>query len=265
MNIRGQIMAFNKKYICRRGYLQVVSILLLLFAILNTSNAQDSKRPKKVIGPSGQVYGTVRIGDQVRLKENLKTERFKNGDLIKEARTPEQWQKARYDSMPAWSHYDNRSINGEYYGKLYNWHAVSDPRGICPEGWRIPNEDDWKKLMVHLGMPPETYDEFGWRGAIAPSLTSLRTEPEPHPRWDAPNEDATNSSGFSALPGGYRVGNPNYDAQQENLFRYIGKEATFWSGEDRIAWGLWTDRKEVFKGGKKLTRGFGFSVRCIKN
>lgn len=248
-----------------RASVLLIGILLLISVFLNPSNAQNGDNNQVVTGPSGQAYKTVQIGQQIWMQENLNTDRFTNGDLIQEARTSEQWQKARSDSIPAWSHYDNNPENGIKYGKLYNWHAVSAPRGICPDGWQVPNEADWKKLMGHLGMRPETFDKFGWRGEIAPALISKRTAPAPHPRWDAPNKMATNSSGFSAMPGGYRVGNPNYEEQQENLFRYIGKEATFWSGENQIARALWTDRKEIFKGGSNLTNGFAYSVRCIQN
>lgn len=259
----------SQPYVNEYSYLRALPLflcILLLYSIMvKPVSAQSSNSEQVVTGPTGQKYKTVQIGEQIWMEENLNTDRFVNGDLIQEARTPKQWQKARNDSIPAWSYYNNNPENGVYYGKLYNWHAVSDLRGICPEGWRVPKEADRKILMVYLGMKPKTFDTFGWRGDIAPALISKRTAPDPHPRWDAPNEMATNSSGFTALPGGYRVGNPNYEQQQENLFRYIGKEAAFWSGENQIGWGVWTDRTDIFKGGSNLTDGFGFSVRCIQN
>ena len=250
-------------YVTRTTYCTILCIFTFVSA--NTLMAQSYTDDQKVIvGPSGQSYQTVLIGEQLWLKENLNTDRFRNGDLIQEAQTHNEWQEARNDSIPVWSHYDNDPNNGASYGKLYNWHAVIDPRGICPVGWRVPKEADRKKLMVYLGMKPEIFDSVGWRGEIAPALSSRRTAPDPHPRWDAPNELATNSSGFSALPGGYRVGNPIMKNNRKNLFRYIGKEATFWSGDKQIGWGLWTDRRDIFKGGSNLSNGFGFSVRCIQ-
>jgi uncharacterized protein (TIGR02145 family) len=96
-------------------------------------------------------YQTVRIGKRTWLAENLNTSFFLNGDQIPEARTFEDWQIASNKKQPAWSYYDNDSNNEKKYGKLYNWYAVADPRGLAPIGWRIPTKDDWDELELYTG------------------------------------------------------------------------------------------------------------------
>ena len=83
----------------------------------------------------------ITIGRQVWMTENLNVDKFRNGDPISHAKTDEEWVKAGENGSPAWSHYDNDPANGEKYGKLYNWYAVNDSRGLAPEGWKIPSDD----------------------------------------------------------------------------------------------------------------------------
>ena len=100
----------------------------------------------------------IKIGDQVWSKKNLNTDRFNNGDIIPHAKTEEQWKKAALNKQPAWCYFKNDVANGTKLGKLYNWYAVNDPRGIAPDGWRIPTDSDWKQLVNYLG---GSY-EMGW-------------------------------------------------------------------------------------------------------
>ena len=95
---------------------------------------------------------TINIDKQVWMKENLTLDRFRNGDLIPEVKTSKEWEKAGDNLEPAWCYYDNDSINGEKYGKLYNWFALNDPRGLAPEGWHIPSDEEWTKLIHELGV-----------------------------------------------------------------------------------------------------------------
>lgn len=207
---------------------------------------------------------TVVIGNQVWMTENLNTSHFKNGEQIPEAKTAKEWEKAREDGIPVWSYYDGDSDNGEAYGRLYNLEAIQDERGICPDSWLVPTDSNWKHLELHLGLDKQEVEKTGWRGDAGGKLKSGRMVPKSHPRWDLPNTDASNSSGFSALPGGYRTGNPNYAEQQENSFRFLGKEAAFWYAEGGGR-ALSSERADIFRGGPNLTKGFGFAVRCVKN
>ena len=100
---------------------------------------------------SGSVFfsQTVTIGTQVWMTENLNVDKFRNGDPIPEAKTNEEWQRANSNKQPAWCYYNNDPKNGEKYGKLYNWYAVNDPRGLAPLGWKVASDEDWKNLIAN--------------------------------------------------------------------------------------------------------------------
>jgi uncharacterized protein (TIGR02145 family) len=99
----------------------------------------------------GKIYKTVVIGAQTWMAENLNVSTFRNGDNIPEAKTNEEWNTAGENGQPAWCYYDFDSNNGAEYGKLYNWFAVTDLRGLAPFGWHTPNLDEWNILRVYIG------------------------------------------------------------------------------------------------------------------
>jgi len=127
---------------------------------------------------------TVTIGTQVWMTKNLDVTTFRNGDPIPQAKTDAEWQRAGKNQQPAWSYYNNDPANGAKYGKLYNWYAVNDLRGLAPKGWHVPSDDEWTILHDYLGSDA---------GAKMKSKTG----------WNE-NGNGTNSSGFSGLPGGGR-------------------------------------------------------------
>jgi len=136
-------------------------------------------------------YNMVSIGGQVWMAENLNVDKFRNGHPIPQAQTNEAWEEAGKNGQPAWCYYDNQAIqrepgNNEKYGKLYNWYAVNDYRGLAPEGWHIPSDDEWSILTNHLG---------GEESAGLKMKSSIE--------WED-NGNGTNESGYSALPGGIR-------------------------------------------------------------
>lgn len=190
---------------------------------------QSYDNPKKSVikDRDGKVYQVTEIGSQVWMAENLSVSTFQNGDKIQEAKTNDEWELAEKNEKPAWCWYKNDGDIGKIYGKLYNWHAVNDPRGLAPDGWHIPSDDEWKQLERAAGMSESAANRRNWRGNIGGKLKSERTEPDPHPCWNEPNKGATNETGFSALPGGYRTGNPNYEEQKKSTFRMLGKRLLF--------------------------------------
>jgi uncharacterized protein (TIGR02145 family) len=99
----------------------------------------------------GSSIPSVSIGNQVWMRENLNVDHFRNGDPIPQARTEEEWENAGKKGQPAWCYYANDPENGEKYGKLYNWFAVIDPRGLAPEGWKVPTTEDWSVLIDNIG------------------------------------------------------------------------------------------------------------------
>lgn len=118
----------------------IITVGLVVFSLLaiNPDAINDSQE-------------VVEIGEQVWTIKNLNVSTFRNGDVIPEAKSNEEWVAAGRDRKPAWSYFNNDPDNGEKYGKLYNWFAVTDPRGLAPEGFKIPSEADWRKLASNLG------------------------------------------------------------------------------------------------------------------
>jgi uncharacterized protein (TIGR02145 family) len=114
-----------------------------------------------------QINGKL-IGEQIWATSNLNVSKFQNGDVIFEAKTNAQWVKAEEDKKPAWCYYQNNAQNGVIYGKLYNWYAVNDPRGLSPKGWHIPSEVEWKELISFLKKDRDDVNEVlknktGWK------------------------------------------------------------------------------------------------------
>ena len=141
-----------------------------------------------IFSSCSESYNKVTIGEQIWMTENLNVDKFSNGDPIPMAKTREEWLEAGENYQPAWCYYDNDSINNKNYGKLYNFHAVSDPRGLAPEGWKIPTANDWEILITNSGGVLDADDKlkntFGWD-----------------------NENGSNELGFSANAGGTRYWN----------------------------------------------------------
>jgi uncharacterized protein (TIGR02145 family) len=125
-----------------KNFLFIGFLLIFGYSYTQTGTITDSR--------DGTVYKTVVIGNQTWMAENLNVDRFRNGDLIPEAKTNEEWE-TRKEKKAAWCYYNNDTKNGSKYGKLYNWHAVNDNRGLAPEGWHIPSPDEWEMLFSFLG------------------------------------------------------------------------------------------------------------------
>lgn len=154
---------------------------------------------------------SVRIGVIEWKTRNLNAITFNNGDLIPEAKTDEEWKKAGDEGKPVWCYYENNSANGKKYGRLYNWYAVNDRRGLCPAGWHIASHDEWMSLT----------DNLGGEEIAGGKLKEAGTD-----HWESPNENATNESGFTALPGGGRY--------YSGGFYGIGRYGDFWTSTGRM-------------------------------
>ncbi|MBK6504532.1 MAG: fibrobacter succinogenes major paralogous domain-containing protein [Ignavibacteria bacterium] len=204
-------------------------MLLLAFAIFTFNTAvlpKDDSLKVKVDSIVDNNYQSVKIGTQEWMTENLNVDRFRNGEPIPEVKTSEEWEKSGKERKPAWCYYDNDPDNGEIYGKLYNWYAVNDPRGLAPEGWHIPSDKEWTILTKYLG-GKATQDKTDtgtpyWDTPIAGGkMKSTGTQ-----YWKSPNEEATNSSGFSGLPGGLR------NASLSLSFVRIEESGYWWSSSE---------------------------------
>lgn len=192
-----------------------------------------------------QEIKSVKIGRQVWTRENLNVSTFRNGDPIFEAKSDSDWAKAAKEHKPAWCYYNNTPDNGIKYGKLYNWYAINDRRGLAPKGWHIPTYKNLTHLINYLGKKYQLGEKMksttGWKD----------------------NGNGDNSSGFSAFPGGYRWAYGAFDA--------IGKYSYFWLSREylnkhtNLGWRYSFDYNNSDIHTYSADKGCGFSVRCIKN
>jgi uncharacterized protein (TIGR02145 family) len=158
------------------------------------------KNSAGVASAAQTVYPTIKICNQVWSGKNLTVSRYRNGDIIPEVTDPTAWAAL---TTGAWCWFLNDSVTYSKYGKLYNWYAATDPRGLAPLGWHVPSDADFNTLAGCV-------ESDG--GKLKQAGTS---------NWIAPNAGATNSSGFTSLPAGYRNAGGG--------FAQITGEAYMWS------------------------------------
>jgi uncharacterized protein (TIGR02145 family) len=205
----------------------------------------------------GNIYKTVKLGDQWWMAENLRTSRYRNGVTI-----PNVTDLARWSNLTtgAWVNYDNNASYDIVYGKLYNWYAVIDTGGLCPDDWHVPSDGEWRELEIHLGMTEQQLEDPYREGSDAGGiLKSTRTEPDPHPRWSNPNTGANNESKFSGLPGGVRGSGIN--------FIQIGITGSWWSSTEyntrsANSRSLYYNHTGIF--GTNEIKEHGHSIRCLR-
>lgn len=200
----------------------------------------------------GNLYKTVEIGTQIWMKENLKNTRYNDGTAIENITGGTSWSNLTTD---AYCWYGNDIANKNIYGAMYNWYAVNTMK-LCPSGWHVPSDAEWKVLEMNMGMSQVQANGEGWRGTVEGG--KLKETGTIH--WNYPNSLATNESGFTALPGGYR--------DPYGTFGDVGYRGFWWSSEDSSTEDAWRrilsyDTGAVDRGSRSKT--CGFSVRCIKN
>ena len=159
-----------------------------------------------VTDTDGNVYHTVIIGEQVWMSENLKTTKYRNGNPIPKVSDGTTWSN---HSIGAYCNYNKYEDNSTTYGRLYNWYAVNDSRNIAPTGWHIPSDAEWTTLTTYLGGECVAGGNLKETGIT---------------HWQSPNTGATNKTGFTALPGGYRHCNGDFFCMCRN--------ASFWSSTE---------------------------------
>ncbi len=252
-----------KKVFCFFWFLMCITAILLPFGC-----DKDETPPEipTLTDIDGNEYPILQIGDQWWMAENLRVTRYRDGDNIPTGLDNADWQDTKSGAYAVYPHDNVDGIDSEAemlvkYGALYNWYAVIDQRGLCPVGWSVASDDDWKQLEMHLGMSEEDANKINWRGApVGGKMKAPLTLPLLHPRWNSSGEDVTNESEFSGLPAGTRG--------SVATFHSIGSHSHWWiSAEynDDNAWSraLRHDLSGVFKG--HYRKSVGFSIRCIKN
>ena len=214
-------------------------IIIILTTFLGSSiNAQVI--PFGFIKSTNLTIPSVTIGTQVWTDKNLEVVTYRDGTVIPQVTDANAWAKL---TTGAWCYYGNDPSSG--YGKLYNWYAVNDPRGLAPQGWHIPTDAEWTTLSTFLG---------------GTSVAGGKMKTTGITRWNSPNTSATNESGFTGLPGGYR--NPS------GTFNFVGFNGYWWSATQSNSSFAWLRILYATSGG--LTRASasktnGFSVRCLRD
>jgi uncharacterized protein (TIGR02145 family) len=268
--------------------LRTTSLYFLSFFLIQNINAQQFGTLKDSC--DGKVYKTVKIGEQEWMAENLNVSKFRNGDPIPQAKTFEEWVTAYYDQTPVWCYYNNDSTNEKVYGKLYNYFAVNDPRGIAPNGYHIPSDSEWTILSNFLDgenssrewnparfISERLKNTSGWNNYIrmvSRICTNCATWNSKYKRKVAcpyckdtrkvlvPNirdGNGNNSSGFSGLPGGRCQFNYKFDG--------IGEMGVWWSATENknyTAWCFGLSYKSSLFYRDDDNKNTGYSVRCIK-
>lgn len=224
-------------------------------ATINTSNAAPSiyspfaqsaeytLNGGVVFDIDGNAYHTVKIGNQIWFKENLKTARFTDGSPISAIQDSTAWANIYNTSaiIPAWCYWGQNAGNNTIYGKLYNWYAVVDNRQLCPTGWHVPTDGEWEILVNYLG----------GSNVAGGSMKEVTL-------WQNPNTGATNSSGFTALPGGTR--------NQFGNFQGLGSGGDWWSStsyNSSSAWYRYLSYSYSHSGKNYYSKAAGFSIRCL--
>lgn len=190
----------------------------------------------------GYNYKTIAIGSQIWMAENLRTTHYQNGNEIPEVTNITEWNSL---ISGAYCNYDNNPTIADIYGKLYNYYAIADSRNLCPSGWRVPTDAEWTILAAIL-------DGEDWAGG------AMKETGVTH--WKAPNPGATNTSGFTGLPGGRIL---------SGSFLHLGEEGYWWSStifeSNNQVWYRALIYDNLAIRGFHCEMASGMYVRCIKD
>ena len=222
-----------------------IIFLLSIFAIISCEEATTEPDENDTTE-----INKISIGNQTWMAENLDVSLYRNGDTIRHCRTQEEWEDANNKQEGAWWYYDNDTTNSVLYGKLYNWYAVNDPRGLAPEGWHVASDEEWKELEMYLGMSQSQADTLGERGIDQGAKLAGRAD-----LWKM----------------GILVINPNFGTSGFNAVPYDreGILGQWWTSSEIDSADAWSrrlvyDYTTVTRWNlehKKAT----FSVRCVKD
>jgi serine/threonine-protein kinase len=232
----------------------LILLLLIVFGLIQLMSKADKEYPVKPdknvsiepvqvqsVDQEAKFFDAVKIGSQTWMSQNLNVSRFRNGDLIPEVKNDADWKKAGENKQPAWCYYDFDSKNEIKYGKLYNWYAVNDSRGLAPVGWHVPENIEFKSLLEFLGGVPIAFGKMksdnGWFN----------------------NGYGTNESGFNGLPGGYcgylgKADSLGYHGYWWTSTEYDNNTANFFN----------LNFQNVNYNESQNSKVSGFSIRCVK-
>lgn len=234
--------------LCPKG--ESVNLATLKYdSLINEDKKLQEAKANRCIDIDGNIYKTVRIGNQLWMAENLKVTHYRNGEAIPNVTDNEEWSNLK---SGAYCNYKNNANYGQKYGRLYNWYAVDDTRGLAPAGWHVPTDEEWRTLIQFLG------GENVAGGKLKSKL-----------QWKQPNLGATNESGFNGLPCGGRysanggiVG--EFDSTADDFCSWRTSTMSAENGAS-FAWSIMNNEIKVNHEEYYATPCYGMSVRCVKN
>jgi uncharacterized protein (TIGR02145 family) len=206
---------------------------------------ENADRKDQVRDIEGHSYPVIQIGEQLWMGKNLRTATFSDGTPVLQVRDYEDWSNL---SQPAYCWYNNDSLNAGVFGGLYNYYAVESGK-LCPDGWHVPSDEDWIELESFLGGAELA------GGALKESGTD---------HWKTPNAQASNESGFTALPGGYRSYTGPFNLMRIETFWWTTSERNWYGSTNTVIYrNVQYDGQEVRR--HVAEKANGFSVRCVKD
>ncbi len=216
-------------------------LAFLPFAMMACGSGHDGANKSAATTAAPQA-SAAKVGTQEWQSKNLDVVTFRNGDTIQEVKTNEDWIKAGADGKPAWCYYKNDAAYGQKYGKLYNWFAVKDTRGLAPAGWHVPTADEWKTMTEFLS----TTNEAGYK---------LKSKEG----WKD-DGNGNDTCGFSALPGGCRYNDAAFYDQEQITDWWTASEGDV--ANTAVYRGVGQAKRVALATGSK---SYGLYVRCVKD
>lgn len=230
--------------------------MVVLFFGCSTSSDGNGNSTTDV---DGNVYQYVTICSQTWLQSNLNVSKYSDGTPITQVTSPTDWENL---TTGAWCYYENNTANGPVYGKLYNWYAVAGiydvaslgnsalRKKLAPMGWHVPSDGEWTQLT----------DCLGGESVAGGKMKATGTIQAGNGLWQDPNTAATNESGFTGLPGGYRSG--------IGMFNYVSNDGNWWSSSENSTTNAWVHGlghydSYAYRGNSN--KDYGFSVRCVRD
>ncbi len=234
--------------------------ITLLFILSFGLNSYCQTAGNGLIDIDGNSYNSVNIGTQEWMKENLNVSKYMDGTIIPEVTDSNEWGAL---TTGAWCYYDNNTVNGTIHGKLYNWYAVvgiydsaslANPalrKQLAPTGWHVPSDDEWTLIGTALGGQSIAGGKMKVTGIGAPD----------NGLWISPNTDASNSSGFTGRPSGYR--------DPIGFYSYWGYVQRLWSSTENLDGTAFNRFLRYLNSDLNRNQGndkrHGYSIRCLKN
>jgi len=234
-----------------------------------------------LIDYDGNIYEVARIGNQIWTIKNLNVTHYQDGSAIQTGYSNYEWSSPflPFYSTGVYAVYNDDTSNIAKYGNLYNWYAVDDSRGICPEGWHIPSDDEWKELELYLGIcdgslgNKDSYvssdgcvNNIGWIGTNEGGM--IKEDNTEHWNTETCTEPVCpdgstgcNCSGFTAMPGGFRY-------YLDGFYNGMGYGGYFWSSTESSSHYAWyrqlgTYNSEINR--NNFHKAYGFSIRCVRD